>query len=128
MLAAWRIRSALPTEVPPNFITVRLMDSYVGRELVTLVVQHAEAKSGKRVTVSLLTSDVTAGHTALARRGQTPSSARRSEAPLHRRCLRRVRLRSGMHKKVRTSPLQMRAGPELNGQVPVYCWPMIFPL
>src|SRR6201997_368177 len=47
MLAAWRIRSALPTEVPPNFITVRLMDSYVGRELVTLVVQHAEAKSGK---------------------------------------------------------------------------------
>jgi len=61
MLAAWRIRSALPTEVPPNFITVRLMDSYVGRELVTLVVQHAEAKSGKRVTVSLLTSDVTAG-------------------------------------------------------------------
>jgi hypothetical protein len=44
----------------------------VEERTVTLVVQHAEAKSGKRVTVSVLTSDVTAGHTALARRGRRP--------------------------------------------------------
>ena len=48
------------------------MDSYVGRELLTLVVQHAEAKSGKGVTVSVLTSDITAGHTALVGRGRRP--------------------------------------------------------
>jgi hypothetical protein len=99
----------------------------VGRELVTLVVQHAEAKSGKSVTVSVLTSDVPrgtphwyVGADALVCPAERSSAA--SQMPPTRSAP------EWYAQKIRTSPLQKRAGPELNGQISVYCWPMIFPL
>ena len=99
----------------------------MGRELVTLVVQHADVKSGKSVTASVLTSDVTAGHTALVRRGRRP----RLPGGAKLRCIADASdvFGSGMVcTKNPDQPARQRTGPELNGQVSVYCWPMIFPL